>query len=131
MKNVARFSLAILLCFGASVHAQSLERGVPGINGGLLLPNGQFFLALDVAEKALDAAEKDFGPDHPSVATSLNRLAALYVHQGKFTQAVALYNRSLAIYEKALAANSSAAAALSALSEKPGREPQVVVLAKK
>ena len=37
-----------------------------------------------VAKKVLALAEKDLGPDHPSVAQSLNNLALLYKSQGKY-----------------------------------------------
>jgi tetratricopeptide (TPR) repeat protein len=42
------------------------------------------------------------GEHHPSVAQSLNNLAALYDNQGKYEQALPLYERSLAIREKVL-----------------------------
>jgi CHAT domain-containing protein/Tfp pilus assembly protein PilF len=42
------------------------------------------------------------GPSHPSVATSLNNLAALYGAQSRYADAEPLYKRALAIYEKAL-----------------------------
>ena len=46
--------------------------------------------------------ERPQGPDHPSVAASLNNLAALYRIQGRYADAEPLYKRSLAIVEKAL-----------------------------
>ena len=42
------------------------------------------------------------GPDHSSVAESLNNLAELYSDQGKFAIAEPLYERSLAIWVKSL-----------------------------
>jgi tetratricopeptide (TPR) repeat protein len=48
------------------------------------------------------AAESAFGPDHPSVAVSLNNLALLYQDRGDYADAEQLYRRSLAILEKAL-----------------------------
>jgi tetratricopeptide (TPR) repeat protein len=42
------------------------------------------------------------GEHHPDVATSLNNLASLYKSQGKYEQALPLYERSLAIWEKVL-----------------------------
>jgi tetratricopeptide (TPR) repeat protein len=41
------------------------------------------------------------GADHPTTASSLNNLAALYYDQGKYEQAEPLYKRALAIDEKA------------------------------
>ncbi len=46
--------------------------------------------------------EKALGRDHPDVASSLNNLALLYDHQGRYADAEPLYQRSLAIREKAL-----------------------------
>jgi CHAT domain-containing protein/tetratricopeptide (TPR) repeat protein len=46
--------------------------------------------------------EKALGPDHASVARTLNNLGALYQAQGRYAQAEPLYKRSLAIKEKAL-----------------------------
>ena len=43
-------------------------------------------------------AEKEFGPDHPHVAASLNNLAELYRAQGRYADAEPLYERSLAIW---------------------------------
>ena len=45
--------------------------------------------------------EKAFGPDHYSVAMSLNLLAEIYMDQGKHIEAKALLKRSLAISKKA------------------------------
>jgi CHAT domain-containing protein/Tfp pilus assembly protein PilF len=46
------------------------------------------------------------GPNHPSVATSLDRLANLYSRQGLFEKAEELFGRSLLIFEKTLGAES-------------------------
>lgn len=42
------------------------------------------------------------GADHPSVASSLSDLAALYSSQGKYEQAQPLYKRALQIREQKL-----------------------------
>lgn len=65
------------------------------INPGLLVRNCP--VALRFAEQA--------GPNHPSVATSLNNLALLYDSRGQYAQAEPFYKRSLAIREKALGPN--------------------------
>ncbi len=67
-----------------------------------LYRNGQYDRAVVVAKKALEVAEKNAGPNHPDLATSLNNLALLYKDQGEYAQAERLYKRSLAIDEKAL-----------------------------
>ncbi len=63
---------------------------------------GKYDRAVVVAKKALEVAEKNVGPNHPSVAASLNNLAELYRTQGQYAQAEPLYKRALAIKEKAL-----------------------------
>jgi tetratricopeptide (TPR) repeat protein len=57
---------------------------------------------VSLAERALAIREKVLGKEHPSVASSLNNLAALYNAQGIYQKAEPLYLRSLAITEKAL-----------------------------
>ena len=63
---------------------------------------GKFERAVVLAQKSLQVAEQNVGPDHPSVATSLNILALLYQAQGNYAPAEPLYKRALAIVEKAL-----------------------------
>ena len=62
---------------------------------GLSRKKVAFVVGTSVYEQAL-------GPEHPSVATSLNNLALLYHTQGQYAQAKPLYARALAIDEKAL-----------------------------
>ena len=69
---------------------------------GELYRAGKYDRAVVVAKKALEVAQNNVGPDHPSVAVSLNNLALLYDTQGQYAQAEPLYQRSLAITEKAL-----------------------------
>ncbi len=63
---------------------------------------GHYDRAVVLAQKALQVAEQNVGPDHPHVAASLYNLALLYQDQGAYAQAEPLYKRSLAIREKAL-----------------------------
>jgi len=63
---------------------------------------GKYDRAVVVAKKVLEIAEKNVGPNHPAVATSLNSLAWLYLTQGQYAQAEPLFKRALAINEKAL-----------------------------
>src|SRR6516162_3402663 len=58
--------------------------------------------AMPLAQRALAIQEKALGPNHPSVAVSLNNLAELYQAEGRYAEAEPLYKRSLAIREKAL-----------------------------
>ena len=51
------------------------------------VPAGKYNRAVLVAQKALEVAEENVGPDHPSVATSLENLAALYRATNRITKA--------------------------------------------
>ena len=62
---------------------------------------GRYAEAEPLLRRALAIFEKALGPDHPSVATSLNNLARLLQNQGKYGEAEPLYRRALAINEKA------------------------------
>jgi CHAT domain-containing protein/tetratricopeptide (TPR) repeat protein len=63
---------------------------------------GSYPEATDIAKRALALAERQFGPDHPTVGTALNNLAGFYKAQGSYAEAERLYERALAIFEKAL-----------------------------
>ena len=67
-----------------------------------LYRQGSYDRAVVVAKRALQVAEQEMGPNHLSVAKSLNNLAELYRTQGRYTQAEPLYKRSLAIKETSL-----------------------------
>ena len=45
---------------------------------------GDYEKALPLYKRALDISEKVLGPQHPSVATTLNNLAALYKSMGDY-----------------------------------------------
>ena len=66
-----------------------------------LSQQGRYSEATEVAEEALQLAEKTYGTGHPNVATSLNTLAEIYDSQAKYDEAEPLYKRSLEIREKA------------------------------
>ncbi len=63
---------------------------------------GRYAEAERFARKALELGEQEFGPEHPTTATLLNNLAALYHAQGRYADAEPLFKRALAIDEKAL-----------------------------
>jgi hypothetical protein len=42
---------------------------------------GKYAEAVPLAQRAVELAEKQFGPEHPNVVTSLNNLAELYREQ--------------------------------------------------
>jgi CHAT domain-containing protein len=70
---------------------------------------GKYAEATAIAKRALDLAERRFGPDNARLGTALFNLARLYDGegrrndgQGRSAEAEALYKRALAIDEKAL-----------------------------
>jgi tetratricopeptide (TPR) repeat protein len=65
---------------------------------------GRYAEAEPLFRRALANFEKNLGPEHPSVATSLNNLARLLQNLGRYTEAEPLHRRALAINEKALGA---------------------------
>lgn len=105
-KCIRAWSLLLLAAgTGAVVHAQGIEWKTLNDEVNFLYKQGRYDRAVVVAKKALQVAEQAVGPDHPSVAASLNNLALLYDTQGQYAQAEPLYKRSLAIREKALGPN--------------------------
>jgi tetratricopeptide (TPR) repeat protein len=91
-----------LLSAAASVHAQGKEWEKLIEQTMDLYRASHHERAVALARKALDMAEQAMGPDHPSVAVSLNDLALLYRTLGHYAQAEPLYKRALAIWENAL-----------------------------
>jgi tetratricopeptide (TPR) repeat protein len=59
-------------------------------------------LIVPMYEETLQVLEEKLGPEHPSVATTLNNLAALYSYMGAYEKALPLYQRALDIREKML-----------------------------
>ena len=63
---------------------------------------GWYAVAASLAEETLEFAEKAFGPDHPSVAESLNNLALIYYTQGREVETTILEQTSTQPQEKML-----------------------------
>jgi len=57
---------------------------------------GEYARARDLLEAALASAVKNFGPEHPSVATSQSNLALVYSNLGEYAQASNLLEAALA-----------------------------------
>jgi TonB family protein len=118
-----------------TVYAQGTEWETLTKESQELYRTGNYQHALVLAEKALEVAEKAVGPNHPSVATSLNILAALHYAQGRYVQAEPLYKRSLAIREKILGPDHPEVAAtlnnLAALYQTQGKYVQAEPLYKR
>ena len=97
--------LALLLAFpqeGLSQQQDPPEAEALNRQVLQLYSQGRYTQAIPLAEKTLAIREKALGPEHPSVALSLNNLAESYCTLGDSAKAEPLYRRSLAIYEKAL-----------------------------
>jgi tetratricopeptide (TPR) repeat protein len=99
---IVLFSMVCLTTGWAHAKGAGIEWGILSQEVITLYRAGQYARAVKVAEAALAVAEKNVGPNHPDVATSLNNLAALYRTQGDYAKAEPLYKRSLAIREKVL-----------------------------
>ena len=89
--------LACILCLTAG---RSLAQGA-GIEWDTLNQEvmelyraGQYDRAVVVAKAALQVAEQNVGPDHPSVATSLENLASLYRATSRPMEAEVLEQRA-------------------------------------
>ncbi|MCK6618569.1 MAG: tetratricopeptide repeat protein, partial [Cyclobacteriaceae bacterium] len=67
-----------------------------------LYEEGRYNEAIQVFEKALQQAEKEFGREHPDYATSCNNLALLYAEQGRYNEAELLYKEAKEIRIKVL-----------------------------
>jgi tetratricopeptide (TPR) repeat protein len=78
-------------------EADALEKRITELDNA-----GKYTEAIPLAERVLAIREKALGPNHPSVASSLNNLGMLYASQGHYADAELLHQRSLAIREKAL-----------------------------
>jgi tetratricopeptide (TPR) repeat protein len=63
---------------------------------------GKYEKAEPLYKRALIIVEKELGPEHPTVAASLNNLASLYSIQKLYSQARPLLKRALKIWVKTL-----------------------------
>jgi len=70
--------------------------------GYYLYERARYAEAEPLYQQSLGSWEKALGPEHPSVATSLNNLAELYRAQGKYAELEPLHRRALGIWEKSL-----------------------------
>ena len=128
-------ALLLIFCTGIPAYAQGIEWETLNDEVRSLYKQGRYDRAVVVAKKALQVAEQAVGPNHPSVATSLNNLAGLYTAQGQYAQAEPLYKRSLAILEKALGPDHPNVATsldnMAELYKKTGREKKAEELEKR
>ena len=73
-------AIVVLLAGTTLVHAQGagIEWDILNQEVMDLHQQGNYDRAVVVAQKALEVAKENVGPDHPAVANSLENLAALY-----------------------------------------------------
>ncbi len=106
MKYILTITTAFLLLLLATppVFAQGAGNEWDILNQEVmeLYRTGKYDRAVVVAKKALAVAEKNVGPNHPDVATSLDNLALIYGVQAQYAVAEPLHKRALAIREEAL-----------------------------
>jgi len=69
---------------------------------GVLNDAGKYDEALSSFLRALEIRERVLEPDHPDIATAINRLAMCYFSKGEYSKAEPIYLRALAIREKSL-----------------------------
>src|SRR3990172_9634805 len=89
------FFFALLI--SACLVAQSDEWTRLNQESVSLYQQGDYRRATELAQKALELAERELGPEHPIVAVSLNNLAEFHREQGQYAQAEPLYNHPFAI----------------------------------
>jgi tetratricopeptide (TPR) repeat protein len=94
------FFLALVLGITQIAYAQQTKWRTFSEEAISLYKKGEYDKAVAAVKKSLAIAEKEYGPDHPDTATSLNNLAELYRDHKKFIQAEPLYKRAAAIREK-------------------------------
>src|SRR5262249_887596 len=97
------------LCAELTPHLLAQRGADAGSVSELLGRAGSYFngraaysQAAPLLRNALAMREKALDPEHPLVATSLNKLARLLTEQGDLAEARPLFERALAIRKKAL-----------------------------
>lgn len=94
--------LGLSLVVASAVLAQQEEWNELNQQTVKLYLQGKSAKGIPIGQRALELAEKTFGPNHANVAKSLDNLAWLYRDQKKYAEAEPLFKSSLAIREKAL-----------------------------
>lgn len=101
------FSLVLLLGLGTFVNAQTYKWQNLWELAYELSQNKKYDQAAIVAEKAVDAAQIEFGAVSEKVAVSLCLLGLCYSGQGKYEVEEEIYKIALPIYEKVYGPNST------------------------
>lgn len=96
-------TLMIWCCVGLAGIARA-EEDLASLDARIaeLYEQGDYAAAMEVAEQAVNLAERKFGRDALETTTSLDNLAGLCKAQGRYDRAEALLKRALSICEKVL-----------------------------
>src|SRR5689334_13560438 len=99
MDRLAILALCFALVAGAQEKTPERERALA------LIAQGKYADAEPLLLRALEAREKELGPEDPQLVSAVEELAALERAQGNNTEAEKLYLRSLQLRETAGADN--------------------------
>ena len=87
----------ITLYFSCSTEQEKLN-----VEFEKLIQQRKYSEAEEVGKRAIEEAEKTFGPDHPEVAKILNNLGFVYIKRDNMVWAEGDFKRALEINEKSL-----------------------------
>ncbi|CAF1310619.1 unnamed protein product [Adineta ricciae] len=73
--------------------------------GYLKNAQGDYKMAIEYYEKALEIWEKTLPSNHPDLATSYNNIGTVYMNMGEYSKALSFYEKALEIWEKTLPSN--------------------------
>src|SRR5690242_19072160 len=93
MGRIATLALCIALVAGAQEKTPERERALA------LIAQGKYADAEPILLRALEAREKELGPEDPQLVPAIEQLAALQRAQGNNAEAERLYLRSLQLRE--------------------------------
>ncbi|MEZ5756683.1 MAG: tetratricopeptide repeat protein [Emcibacteraceae bacterium] len=92
-------------------HLKSAVKLDPGnstyLNGAgyMAMKLGEYNNSLDFLHKALEIDKKDFGDNHPNVASILNNIGSVNSKMGEHDKALEYYNKAYTIMESSLGEN--------------------------
>ena len=89
----------------ADALGDKVELGALNEKVGLLVAQRKHEEALSPAQRALEIAERLYGPDHGLVVEPLDNLAEIYQAEGRYADFEKLFKRALAINERTFGAD--------------------------
>ena len=104
MKHRYKISLTIVIVSTLGLNAFAQDELWQTLNAEILKlsQKGKYFDAVLVARNAVKFAEKNYGLNHPKLATSMNNLATLFRIIGRYDDAEIYYSQALIIRNNAL-----------------------------